>query len=593
MIKPDAKNIEEILSTSTQYAVPKYQRQYEWGKEEAMEFIADLEDYSHEGAGSLFLGTIIFDTKTTVGIVDGQQRLTTILVLLIACRELARKINDNALAQAIQQKMTFVDSATGESRGCKLIASESIRDIFEYMSSSDWTGDFPDRIEVGDGKKKTPKSIKRQRNKIKPIYDFFYKHIESYDKAALSRFLRALYSAYVVRIEIQDTVEAFSIFERTNARGVDLATSDLLKNHLFSQDLENIEVDWQTISSNSENSILRMLKYFYVSRNGVVTKSRLYKEIKKYGDNVGHARLVEELVDFSSFYKFIQSSEEATFRDYLGELSCSAIAGDQDKYQKIFLSVEALRLFKVIQIYPLIYSAITCFAKSGLGENAQKSKQLVRFFDVVEKYHFINTAICSRMGNEVEKLYADSCVAFNKSTDFEKTSGEIIRKLKEKLASEQEFTTAFVEVSYSANTIPLIAYIFDRINNHNLIPGQRCPIYISDPKVWRKNFNVEHFYPRKISDPKGPSLSSDALDSIGNLLVISFKTNSQLSNRSPEEKIAQLKGPLAESVSNLIYLNKFVSEYADKACDWNDDLVKDRANQLAIHSYKKVWHFEV
>jgi uncharacterized protein with ParB-like and HNH nuclease domain len=131
MIKPDAKKIEEILSTSIQYVIPKYQRQYEWGKDEAIEFISDLLEHTGNEGDSLFLGTIIFDNanidEKQISIVDGQQRLTTILILLVALRELAKKINAESLATLIQQKITFTDSTTGESGGCKLIASESIR----------------------------------------------------------------------------------------------------------------------------------------------------------------------------------------------------------------------------------------------------------------------------------------------------------------------------------------------------------------------------------------------------------------------------------------------------------------------------------
>ena len=204
MIKPDAKKIDEILSNSKQYIIPKYQRQYEWGKEEATEFIADINEHSGVESDSLFLGTIIFDTtdddKNQISIVDGQQRITTIIILLVACRELAKKLNKINLATLIQQKITFTDNMTGESKGFKLLASESIRDIFQYMCCVDWNGDFPDKIEVTEGKKKSFKGLKRQNNKIRPIYNYLYEQIKQKDEQDLSKFLRSLYNSYIVRM---------------------------------------------------------------------------------------------------------------------------------------------------------------------------------------------------------------------------------------------------------------------------------------------------------------------------------------------------------------------------------------------------------
>ncbi len=77
--------------------------------------------------------------------------------------------------------------------------------------------------------------MKRQINRIKPIYDYFYSKIQGFDQTKLSKFLDTIYRSYVVRIDIKDEIEALSIFERTNARGLDLEVSDLLKNHLFAK----------------------------------------------------------------------------------------------------------------------------------------------------------------------------------------------------------------------------------------------------------------------------------------------------------------------------------------------------------------------
>src|SRR5689334_8030010 len=174
MINPDPAKLEDIFNSSLQFQVPKYQREYTWGKTEALEFLDDLKSCAESGAEQLFLGTIIFDisdekTRNVVNVVDGQQRLTTTLLLLIACRQLATKIYAGGVAALIQNNITYVEPTTAESLGCRLIASESIRDVFEEIAKSSWNGTFP--AKVGN------KQVKRQVNRIKPIYDFFFDQI--------------------------------------------------------------------------------------------------------------------------------------------------------------------------------------------------------------------------------------------------------------------------------------------------------------------------------------------------------------------------------------------------------------------------------
>lgn len=585
MINPNPAKIEDILNSSIQFEVPKYQREYTWGKGEAIEFLDDLKSYS-ESNGNLFLGTLIFDIseeeQKRIRVVDGQQRITTILLLLIACRNVAKEINAVNLATLIQNKITFTDPTTAESLGCRLIASESIKDVFEEISKYDWIGNFPTKIGT--------RQIKRQVNRIKPIYDYFFDQIKDFDQVKLSKFLKAIYEAYVVRIDIQDEVEAFSIFERTNARGVDLEASDLLKNYLFAQGVEGLEEVWPQIIENSDGTVLRMFKYFYVAQNGYVAKSDLYKKIRAYGNKIGAAQLVRELSDFSVFYSTIRSADGVGIKNYFDSIGCKSIASDQNKYEKIHIALEGLRLFKIAQIYPLIYAAIGCFVRNEGGDNPALSKKLIELFELMEKYHFINSAVCVRIGNEVEKLYADFCVEYAMSTDFEKTTKILLSNLKKQLASEDEFTSRFVEISYSQESIPLISYIFDRINNVGLHPGQRVHIFNPDQKILRKNHNIEHFYPQTPESEMKPDPETlEIVDNIGNLLVISFRTNSKLGNLSPKKKLEKLKGALAREVQNQPHIQDFLHTYEKSVASWGAKIIAHRAKDIATEAYRKVW----
>jgi hypothetical protein len=245
-------------------------------------------------------------------------------------------------------------------------------------------------------------------------------------------------------------------------------------------------------------------------------------------------------------------------------------------------------LFKVLQVYPLVFSAMKSFVRCGLGENSQKSKVLISFFEAIEKYHFINTAICTRVGNEVESLYAGYCVEFYETQDFEETLKNFVSALRNKLAGEEEFVSCFKDISYSSAYIPTIAYIFDRFNNYKLSPSQGKKIYNSDSKLFRKNFNIEHFFPQNNNEL--PRLPAESIDNIGNLLVIDFRTNSRLGNKAPADKMKIIAD--SDELASLRYLKDFVQKYSDIAGNWNDEVIEERAAFLAKEAYAKVWRID-
>ena len=587
MIQPRPTTIGEILTLSKQFVVPVYQRGYEWQSDEAAEYLADLDAEASSGRG-LFLGTVIFnvseDAHDKITIVDGQQRLTTIFLLLIACRLFAKSLNAEGIAQETQKRITATDPTTAKSRGPLLVASESIKDVFNIMTESDWNGTIP--LKIG------AKSVKRQSKRIRPVYESFQRWIEKYDRDRLSQLLDSIYRTRVIRIDIDGDEEAFSIFERTNARGTDLEVSDLLKNYLYQQRVPELDEKWQQILDNSDRTILKMLKYFYVAHEGYVSKSELFPSLKKYCIKVGGAvEFVEKLRQFSTFYNLARKEEnETAIKKYFESIGCKAIASDADKYHRVHHALQALRLFKVSQIYPLIFAAITSLIRNDGANDKRASKVFLSLLDAMEKYHFINNAVCNRVGNEVEKLYARFCENYSKTKDFEKTTHELISLLRKQLASEDEFTTRFSEISYGTESIALIAYIFDRLSNYNLAPGERVTIFNPQSGVLRQNHNIEHFFPQNPDgDTAADSATRQVVDNIGNLLTVSFRVNSSLGNLSPSKKLQKLKGDLAKKIQNLHYIREFIEKYGPMAETWNDETIARRAMDMAKEAYQQVW----
>ncbi len=571
--------------SAVQYVIPDYQRDYKWGETEAQDLIEDLDRAQDHIDEPLFLGTFIFSSSESgkANVIDGQQRITTLLLLLIACRMRASALGETNIKTAIQQKITWMDPLLGESSGCKLRVSESIRQVFDHIADANWNGEFPDKI--------GGIQVKRQKNRIKPIFDYFNEHLSTFNREKLTKFLKAVYETYVIVVSISGINEALQIFERTNARGMELEISDLLKNHLFSKNVEGISAKWLEIQENADGTIQRLLKYFYVSKNGYVLKADLYRRLKECAAASTPEIFTDDIRDFSEFYRLAKDPTPEDTKRFFADREID----DVIKHEKIWLgishSLQALREFGVAQFIPLAYAAIG-LTKRETQNRLKAAKNLLMFFEILEKYHFINNVVCERVGNEVERLYADKCLEFSESNDQQASFNAFYEELKNKLAIRAEFISRFKEISYPPpQRLSLVCYIFDRFVNDGLEAGQRLPIFHPDKRVLFKNHHIEHFLPKSAgAQQEIDTETRNSISNIGNLLPLYFKTNIQLSDDPPDVKAERLTGELAAQIQNNAFVTGFLQRYGTQFTQWDAAAIKNRAENLANEGYDKIWN---
>lgn len=577
MIIPKYTPLGELYKSNAVLSVPKYQRSFDWGKSEVFEMMTDLKS-SMDTDKQMFLGTFVFDIsqKHDYKIVDGQQRITSFTLLLIACRQLAKKLKYHSLAQEIQKKISFTDETTGDMISERVLVSSSISDVFKFISDESWDGEFPTKI--------GSKQVKRQSTKIKGLYDFMYEEINHFGKSDLTAFLKAIYSTYVIEIDIQDELEAFDIFERTNARGMSLNVADLLKNYLYANagEEEYVEEKWKLITENAGNTLQRMLKYFWVARHGAVSKTELYRRLKSYGNSEGAKDLTDGICDFSIYYSAIQSDDEKIVKEWLAKEGCDSICGNKGYLESIVSSVSGLNHFKITQHFPLIYSITSAYKKTDKSE--KETKLYLKLIEDIEKYHFINNQICARVGNEIEKPYAEYSQKFFETNDFFELGREFVSLLKSKLATEEEFISRFTELDYEELTLADSCYIFNKINNYDLKPSEWVNIYNPDKTILQNHYNTEHFLSQNPSKQVSAE-DMDVVDNIGNLFVISRHTNSRLQNVAPKEKIEMLK----DRGKKFRYVMSFVEQFEKGNMKWGKQEILSRANELAKLAYREAW----
>ncbi len=607
---PQNKSIVEIFENN-RYEVPRFQREYAWGTEQIKEFWGDLESIQLKDKDSIFFGNFIFlenaddSEERALTIIDGQQRLTTVQFLLIAIRTrakaLTRKNNDNTLQVShINSLIEYYGSKFSNpvSTQIKRVKVEkTIRPLFDVMSEYKWDGVIPKKLADLDGRK-----YRKMKRKVEPVYNFFYEKIKDFDTQELSEILSSLEKIFVTKIVIRDPIEAFDIFERTNARGIKLAQSDLVKNLLFQKADEKIhdeiEEKWNEITFNASDKLSQLLKYYVVTTHGKTLKKDIFPILRDRVKDISPQILIKELSQFSLFYKMMTDegsapSEASSMALFCKEIGFVLLLEDTPRRKLITRSITAFQLFGITQVYPLIYSYIKCLHRSvsDIEEKNKKSvnEYLLNFIQRLENFHFVNTIICNNIGNQVETLYSVYSQKFNsveKLVDLIETEKSFTEELLELRESRKTFIPKFTEYSYEDNDLNFIRYIFDRISNSESKGAQVYALYNPDKSSKVKECNIEHFYPRKMFESANDEVGTEYGNNIGNLLVIPLHSNSTFSNSSPNDKYKLINAD-PKHLINIGNSDRIIMQYENKP--WDKTLIDKRAIDLATYGFDKTW----
>lgn len=281
MIK-DAKpyTLTDILSKKDNddclYIIPPYQRAYAWTKTEWEELFNDLLN-NEKG---YFLGSLICIGKPSeYKVIDGQQRLTTLSILLLSIyenieilkKEFAGDMSDDNLSDYLWLKKAIFNN--GIYRFTPSIQNDNKKDWIYLVDS----------ILVKNLSSDKPSNFGNRR--ISRSYEFFKRLIcnqitryndentEEYERRQdffnLFQFLEKIKSSMLIKIETDDEQSAFLLFESLNNRGVPLSAIDLIKNKLLSvlpNDIDNNNEKWQVLVKNIgdlPNLQERFLRHFY------------------------------------------------------------------------------------------------------------------------------------------------------------------------------------------------------------------------------------------------------------------------------------------------------------------------------------------
>lgn len=225
------QTIEDLLK-SGYYIIPRFQRPYSWDAENVTEF---WDDIIRDKPTEYFIGSMVVykDGNRTFGVVDGQQRLTTITILLCVLRDSLINEGFTSLAEGLHQ----------------LIENKNIDNESEFVLQTETSFPyFQDYIQNKDESELEPE-IRREEKNLAVAHNRFKKlvsdtiasiksdetntkeEINERIRKTLSEIRDALLGLNIILVKLEDEDDAYIIFETLNTRGKDLALADLVKNH--------------------------------------------------------------------------------------------------------------------------------------------------------------------------------------------------------------------------------------------------------------------------------------------------------------------------------------------------------------------------
>lgn len=259
------------------YAVPAFQREYVWGDANVTALLEDIRDALYDEKGSVidseyFIGSLVVypDENKVYQLIDGQQRTTTLFIVLCALRDMLLSVDQT-------QDLSDLDSMLQVKRRDPI--SGALKPQFRVTPLYEDAGDMLARIGSGAGaepvdERKLSKSAKNMREAYLAVCDYLLV-FDGSSKELLRFFSLLSTKVRLVRIETPSVSDALRIFETINDRGVGLNAMDLLKNLLFMQankdEYDQLTAIWKEMirvieGGKVREKPLRFLRYYLLSR---------------------------------------------------------------------------------------------------------------------------------------------------------------------------------------------------------------------------------------------------------------------------------------------------------------------------------------
>lgn len=501
-----------IIKGDNQYIVPIYQRDYSWESNNWDDLWLDIEN-NRIGNSKHYMGSIVLVARENkqYEIIDGQQRLTTLTILILAIIDTIKALIEKKVDVENNQKR--VDLLTSDYIGKKSLKSLNYENKIQL---NEHNNPFFSTYITNGRRVNNLRSEHKSNKLLMQCFDYFKKKIK--DEIIKDDSIENLISLveYIsdnllfIKISATDDLSAYLIFETLNDRGLDLSVTDLLKNYLFSivddTDRPHVKNIWDsTINYVSYSGFPKFLRHYWMMQNGILAEKELYKIIKQ---NINTAKSAFKLLDDMSLVAEIYQA----LNDYNHDL--------WNNDEKVKKHIRELNMFNVTQCYPLLLNSyIYLDREEWIG--------ILRICSIISFRYMI---ISGLNPNALESKYNEACKAINAGTAT--TARDIFNILKPLYVNdadfERNFESATVKTKKSSKQAKYIIYSIENHVNHSSLD------YEFD------NGTLEHILPENPTDEWFEHFPKDSEDSfiykIGNFTILEPDVNRMIGNKNYADK---------------------------------------------------------
>ena len=549
-------NIYEILNGNKQFLIPVYQRYYSWDVEQCKRLWNDIVEMQKKGKVGHFVGSIVNIAEQAMPtgvqkymIIDGQQRMTTLTLLLLALRNYAVQNPDDTTinARRIDNMLLKNEYELGDER-YKLLLTETDRDILMCLVE-----DKP----IAEG----------TRSRLLENYKYFSGKIS--DRELLpAEIYESIGKLQIVNITLDRAIDdAQAIFESLNSTGKELSESDLIRNYVLmglepSEQTYVYEHLWRPMellfAYETQDSIMDKFfrDYLTMKLTRIPKQGRVYEEFKLYHLNCEFSTIRELCQDLLTYAKY--------YTDIVFKRSTNPVL------KSLYDDIIELRMEVS---YPFLLKVHNDFAEHVITE-----EELFTIIRLCISYVF-RRSICDIPTNSLNKTFATLRNEIHMDDYLNSIKAFfILRDNYKEFPNDDKFTAAFI--ARDIYNMRSRNFILSHLENY----GNKAPIRI-------ENYTIEHIMPQNsnLSVEWQTMLGSDwkevqkkYLHSIGNLTLTAY--NSEMSDHPFMTKM-NMEGGFKESA---LRLNSFVV----KQNEWTEDKIKERARLLAEKAIK-IWGYPI
>lgn len=536
-MKANEKSILRFLESSdTSYLIPIYQRVYSWGIEEAKNLFDDLLMITKLEKKHFFGSIVTLYNSASLEkeyiIIDGQQRLITITLLLIALFKSLKNINmnkDQSIYNLIEN--CIVNKTRIYQYSLKLKLKKQNQEEFQKL------------YELDD------EEISYSSSMINN-YKYFLERIKK-SEITIENLLNSISKLYIVDIELilgEDNPQL--IFESLNSTGQNLNTADKIRNYIFMNLTEKDQTEyyrkyWTVIEENTKNDLEDfIIKYLYI-KNINLMENDLYKSFKMYANNSNMKQILGEIKEYS--YGYINLKK--------------------NKNKKLALYIENVYIMDKGTIDSFLLEVLKDYHKGYFTEY-----DVLGILEVLENYIF-RRMICGLSNKNISRFLLDTLNIVKRQSEY-----TLVELFKSFILAEKdtlrypnfiEFKKSFLQSDLYRLGSKKIIFIFEKIENYD-----NKEIINFENLISSKQLSIEHIMPQRLNREWKRTLGEDYkrihdeyLHTVGNLTLTGY--NSNMGNKSFQEKCTISKG----FKQSRLLINKYIT----KQYTWNEKQIIERA----------------